>query len=199
MMERPSELQDFLDALQAAFAAVNESTSAMRDFQSSLFQSLATFGTTGTAPAANLPVCSNLPLAIQSALKAIPEVARLAMALEMIMPNLTWKVRSSSGLHASANWPDGHANAVIIGQGGLEDRTDVAIGLSLLAPRVRYPDHTHPPEELYLVLTPGQFQHGDDDWCEPGAGGTFHNAPGIKHAMASGEIPLLAIWTMVMD
>lgn len=70
------------------------------------------------------------------------------------------------------------------------------IGVSLLAPRVRYPDHNHGPEEVYLVLSPGRFQHGDVGWVEPGIGGTFHNAPGIKHAMASNEAPLLAIWCL---
>jgi hypothetical protein len=64
---------------------------------------------------------------------------------------------------------------------------------------VRYPDHTHPPEELYMVLTAGQFQHGDEDWHKPDIGGTFHNTPGIKHAMASGGTPLLAIWTMIIN
>ena len=77
-------------------------------------------------------------------------------------------------------------------------RDDVAVGLSLLAPDVRYPDHSHPTEELYMLLSTGRFQHGEDPWCEPGPGNTFHNLPAIKHAMASGDTPLLAIWTMIV-
>jgi quercetin dioxygenase-like cupin family protein len=139
-----------------------------------------------------------LPEVYASARLAGAEVARLTDAFERIAPLLTWKVRPSSGPHASDNWPDGHANAMIIGQGGIEERGDIAIGASLMARHVRYPDHTHPPEELYMILTQGRFQHGDEPWCEPGPGATFHNTPGIRHAMASGAGPLLAVWTMLV-
>lgn len=52
------------------------------------------------------------------------------------------------------------------------------------------------PEEVYLVLSPGRFQHGSSSWFEPGLGGTLYNEPNIKHAMASGDAPLLAIWCL---
>ena len=81
---------------------------------------------------------------------------------------------------------------------GLEDRDDITIGVSLLAPHVRYPDHRHAPEEIYLVLTPGRFQHGESEWFEPGPGGTLHNIPNIRHAMASGDVSLLAIWCLLL-
>ena len=85
---------------------------------------------------------------------------------------------------------------MIVGEGGLERRHGIRVGVSLMAPDVRYPDHTHPPEEVYLVLSPGRFKHGSSSWCEPGIGGTFHNEPGIWHAMASGDVPFLAIWSL---
>jgi len=108
-------------------------------------------------------------------------------------------VRSSGGPFASANWPEGHANSTIVGpERGLECRDDVAIGVSLLAPLVRYPDHQHAPEEVYLLLTPGRFQHGGSDWFEPGIGGTLHNEPNIRHAMVSQDAPLLAIWCLLL-
>jgi len=55
---------------------------------------------------------------------------------------------------------DGHANATIAGPEGLEIRRDVHIGVSLKAPNVRYPDHHHPPEEIYVVLSDGQWRQG---------------------------------------
>ena len=66
--------------------------------------------------------------------------------------------------------------------------------VSLLAPHVRYPDHNHRPEEVYLLLSPGRFQHGGSEWFEPGIGGTLYNRPDVTHAMASGDVPLLALW-----
>jgi Dimethlysulfonioproprionate lyase len=34
-------------------------------------------------------------------------------------------------------------------------RDDVTLGISLMAPHVRYPDHQHPPEEIYVSLASG--------------------------------------------
>ena len=65
--------------------------------------------------------------------------------------------------------------------------------------RPGYPDHSHSPEEIYLVLTGGAFRQADGAWFEPGVGGTFYNEPGIAHAMASGGKPLLAVWCLFED
>lgn len=196
-VERSAAVQEFLNALKVSFYQPAVSGPEVRAFLTTLFAALDSPAPRGTEHAARLPVCSHLPTAFQVARLASPTVAELSSALEKIAPLLAWKVRPSGGPQASNNWPEGHANAVIVGKNGLEERSDIAIGASLLAPNVRYPDHTHPPEELYMMMTPGRFQHGDSEWAEPGPGGTFHNAPGIKHAMASGDSPLLAIWTMI--
>lgn len=195
--DRSLALQEFVDALTAAFSASRELGPEVRIFLSTLVDALDSPALRGTGESAQLPVCNHLPFALQLARSASPQMASLSSAFERIAPLLAWKVRPSGGSHASANWPEGHANAVIVGKGGLEERSDIAIGVSLLAPHVRYPDHNHAPEELYMILTPGRFQHGDSTWHEPGPGGTFHNTPNIKHAMASGDNPLLAIWTMI--
>ena len=78
-------------------------------------------------------------------------------------------------MSASANFAQGHANAMLVGPRGLEQRSDVWVGISLLAPMVRYPNHKHPPNECYLLLSPGQFRQGDAPWFEPGAGGMLFN------------------------
>ena len=57
---------------------------------------------------------------------------------------------------------------MILGPAGLENRRDVWFGVSLLAPHVRYTDHSHAPEETYLVLSDGEFRQGDGDWFTPG-------------------------------
>lgn len=194
---RAQDLQAFLDALKAAFDAAGDAAPEVTHFRTQLFSALAQPGSGGTAAAETLPVCTHISAACNMGAAASPVLAALAGTFERLAPHLAWKVRPAGGPHASANWLAHHANAVIIGRGGLEGREDVAVGASLMAPHVRYPDHTHPPEELYMVLTPGRFQHGEDPWCEPGPGGTFHNPPGIKHAMASGDTPLLAFWTMI--
>ena len=91
---------------------------------------------------------------------------------------------------------DGHANALIVGPDGLEPREDARVGVSLMAPAVQYPDHRHPPEEVYVALSPGEWRQGDGPWHAPGPGGLVYNPPGIVHAMRSGKTPLLAIWCL---
>jgi Dimethlysulfonioproprionate lyase len=53
---------------------------------------------------------------------------------------------------------------MVIGPGRFEERSDLGLGISLLALNVRYPDHDFPPEETYLVLTPGLFRQGRGNW-----------------------------------
>ena len=68
---------------------------------------------------------------------------------------------------------------------------------SRVAPRVRYPDHQHPPEEIYVVMSEGEWRQENHPWFSPGAGGIVHNPPDIVHAMRSADAPLLAIWCLL--
>jgi hypothetical protein len=196
-MERAQSLQDFITALRGGFAAAKPDADVAR-VAATLFKALEQPAARGKTPAASLPVGQYFTAAHKRASQGPAAIAAVADRLAKLESRLTWSKRSAGGAHSSPNWPDGHANAYIVGPKGLEDRDDVAIGVSLLAPDVRYPDHNHGPEEIYLVLTPGRFQHGATDWFEPGQGGTMHNVPNIKHAMASGAEPLLAIWCLLL-
>ncbi len=195
MPERDVLLQDFLAALTGALAAARlEPRSAV--MCAAIGQALHIPGTAGVTPPQRLAVCDHVATALD--LGRAGPVGRLADAFGALEPRLFWRRRPSSVPTASGNWVDGHANAVIVGAGGLEQRDDLYIGVSLLAPHVRYPDHDHPPEETYLLLSPGRFRHGGSDWFAPGIGGTLYNEPGITHAMASDDDPLLAIWCLWM-
>jgi Dimethlysulfonioproprionate lyase len=155
-------------------------------------------GGPGQCAPQQLPVCEHLSEAMATARAHSEPLARIADSFSPLVPLLFWAPRPASGPFASDNWPEGHANATIVGPGGLESRIDIHIGISLLAPHVRYPDHRHAPEEVYLVLSPGRFQHGSSPWFEPGIGGTLYNEPNIKHAMESSDAPLLALWFLWM-
>jgi quercetin dioxygenase-like cupin family protein len=88
---------------------------------------------------------------------------------------------------------------MIVGPNGLEDRRDLWLGVTLMAPHVRYPNHDHSPEETYLVLSHAEFMQADNEWFAPGIGGSFYNPPGIRHAMRSGDKPLFALWALLAD
>lgn len=193
MKTRDAALQEFLSSVRDVLADRVLGADAAAAIER-IYGALASPGRSGSGRFQRLPVCSYLPEALERARTHSGAIARIADAFAAVEPALSWAPRSAGGPHASENWPGGHANAMIVGPGGLESRNDLHIGASLLAPRVRYPDHHHGPEEVYLVLSPGRFQHGESGWFEPGIGGTLYNKPNIKHAMASDNAPLFALW-----
>ena len=189
-------LRDFLDSLFAAVEPALDGDGARRVF-SGTREACADVSVREERKGVRVPVCSwfdeaaGRPGAPDDRLHGVTE------GLKAIEPHLSWFCREDGTGTGSANFPDGHGNALIVGPGGMAEHANVYVGASLLAPDVRYPDHTHPPEELYLVLSDGAFRNAETEWRRPGAGGLFHNPPGIVHAMRSGDGPLLAIWMLV--
>lgn len=197
MPGRSEPLQLFVDTAFVAFdqfALAPESRRSIRQ----LFRELETSGAETSGMGKRLPVCAHLDaaLAVETEHRSI---LRMIERFKDIERDLVWRRRSHYDGSASDNFHDGHANAMIIGPGGLEDRGDVWIGVTLMAPDVRYPDHDHGPEEVYLVLSDGAFRQGEGPWFRPGFGGSFYNKPGIKHAMRSFQKPLLAFWALLAD
>lgn len=196
MSTRSRELQAFIDAAEAAFAArANNEPSKVSVSLS--FAALTRARDNVPGAASRLSVCDKyLSIAADPNGFSSPDLNRLVEAFRLIDPMLNWRRRTGAAPRASSTFHDGHANAMIVGPGGLEPRTDVWIGVSLLAPHVRYPDHRHPPQETYLVMSPGQFAQDSGPWFEPGIGGTLYNSPGIRHAMRAGPKPLFAFWLL---
>lgn len=198
MEMRPYALQNYLDSVHEVMAAERTIPAVSRSI-GNIFTALERPSRCRAGEGARLPVSGYLGDALARARAASPALARVANAFEALEPRLVWRRRSVYGLSASDNFADGHANTMIAGPGGLEDRDDVWVGATLMAPHVRYPDHNHSPEEAYLVLSSGYFRQGDGAWFEPGMGGILYNEPGITHAMKSGEAPLFAIWCLWVD
>ena len=192
---RTDSLQEFLDAAHAAFTAKVTEPQALASL-SRIFSALETPGEMSDAPGARLPACAALAEATDLAKFSDPTLRRFIEAFLRLEPALQWRARTGDDATAGEGFADGHANAIIAGPGGAERRTDAWLGVSLLAPGIRYPDHTHPPEETYLVLSDGEFRHGTSNWFEPGIGGTLYNSPGIVHAMRAGNAPLFACWAL---
>lgn len=197
VIQRDPTLQAFGEALLAAFAEVAPSPEAS-DSLGRIARALEAPAARRERPGSRLPVCDHLDtaLAVETDRPALRRVIDTFTAIE---PDLEWVRRASFDETASANFVDGHANTMIFGPAGLENRMDVWVGASLLAPHVRYTDHSHAPEETYLVLSDGQFRQGEGAWFTPGMGGSFYNTPHITHAMRSGETPLFAFWALWVD
>lgn len=197
-MMRDPDLQRLLDATEAAFAARADNSPLVAALADRFFE--ATRAETGEpvefAERQMLPTCDYLDAAMTRAAKASPETAAVVEAFARLLPRMTWKERLE-GPNDPTDFAGSHANTSLIGMDGLEVRDDIRLGAGVIAPCIRYPDHDHPPEEIYLVLSDGEWRNAETEWHAPGIGGTFHNPPGIVHAMRSSTTPLFAIWCLV--
>lgn len=190
-----SAIDDFLSALFAAIEPKLETAGQRRVF-SEARKSVGDLQAEASGVGRSLAVCSWLDTAMAAGMPN-ETLGSLMRSFLVLSPYLSWYDRADVTGTGSANFPDGHGNAYIVGPEGLARHSSLWVGATLLAPQVRYPDHTHPPEELYLVLSDGEFCNAKSEWTRPGMGGLFHNPPGILHAMRSAETPLLAVWTLV--
>jgi quercetin dioxygenase-like cupin family protein len=196
MPDRTPDLRHFLDLTLGAIAGRAAAGGPAATVSERIGTALRRPAGTGTATMAERPsACRHLDAALAAARQGAPDIAEVADAVGSLAGRLIWTRRPGSESVADGFY-DNHASARVTGPDGLEIRDDVSVGLSLMAPNTRYPDHHHPPEEVYLVLSPGEWRQGDGPWHEPGPGGVVHNPPGIVHAMRSGDSPLLAVWCL---
>lgn len=194
MTTRATDLQTFFDRLEISLRARLEPGPAL-SLTETIFKGLRQPAGRGEVGPQRLPVCAYLDTAYGLARKQDPATAALTEAFRAIEPQLDWERRWNAKPSDGAFY-DGHANANIVGPEGIEKRDDIWIGVSLVAPGITYPDHHHPPEEVYVVLSPGEWKHGGSDWFAPGYGGLVYNVSDTVHAMRAGPEPLLAIWSL---
>ena len=194
-MKRSDALSRFIDASRDALSARFEERTPPAAVAAHVFEALAdSVGVIAPGPIAPPPAYRHLRCALQRA-RAAPEISALAEAFEALEPELRWRRRPGSRGHGTV-FHDGHANADIIGPMGLEQRSDVWFGASLVAPDVPYIDHRHPPEEIYIVMSEGEWYREDRGWHAPGIGGVVYNPPDVVHAMRAGPSALLALWLL---
>jgi hypothetical protein len=191
---RGRELQQLIDSAEVA---INHSVAATVDAKRmarEAFDRISTReGVAGIVTPSTLPVCDHLTTALSAA--AGPR-ANVAAALSAILPRVAWRRRISAD-PSNVSFYSGHANTMLFGPGGLEERDDVWVGATLMAPGVVYVDHAHPPEEVYLSLTAGEWWNAQMEWTDPGPKSLIYNPPGILHAMRAGSTPLLALWFLL--
>ena len=197
-MERSPALSRFLEATGETLSDLVEAGTPAGEAAGRISDALAK--STGTIVPVELDPPSAfryLDAALDRAANAAP-IASLAAAFSDLAPELAWRRRPGAEAHGE-DFRNGHANAEIVGPGGLERRSDVLVGASLVAPGVRYVDHHHPPEEIYIVMSEGEWYREGRGWYVPGAGSTVYHPPNVVHAMRAGETPLLAVWVLWID
>ena len=204
MPQRSPELQNFLHTLHQAILARAADNLQVQAVTSRIMQALETPGIMSDQKPRLLPVCELLDSVCNEveafegpAAHSLPldtHVVQHARAVQQLSHQLLWWRRANPDA-LSEPFASGHANTMVVGPRGLEQRNDVWVGISLMAPEICYPVHHHAPEEVYLVLSEGKWQQAGT-WHEPGVGGVVHNPPDVLHAMSSGPRPLLATWCL---
>ena len=195
MVKRPEVLAQFFDAARNALSARVEDGAPSAAVVAQAFEALEdSVGAIAPGTLDPPPAYRHLPAALEHA-RGTTELASLAEAFQALEPELRWRRRPGSEAGGEV-FRDGHANADIVGPVGLERRSDVWFGASLVAPHVRYIDHRHPPEEVYIVMSEGEWYREDRGWHTPGAGRIVYNPPNIVHAMRAGPRALLALWLL---
>lgn len=208
MQTRSAELTAFLTSLNSAIQGRSCVGSDLHRITEKIMQALEVKKPSAPQEPVWLPACEYLEGALENvAINASQEIeghshstgakslVAHAQALRALAPKLAWWHRTNE-LEPDSAFAHSHANATLIGKGGLEERDDVWVGISLMGPGIEYPEHHHPPEEIYLVLSQGHWQRAGAEWFEPGIGGLVHNTPNIRHAFRSGSAPLLATWCL---
>ncbi|EKS70737.1 MULTISPECIES: dimethylsulfoniopropionate lyase [Caballeronia] len=161
-----------------------------------VFERLRTPSDDGARHRTRYPACEWLDATLAPFIDDDTGFGTAARAIKALEPDLGWS-RRSSGLNGSDGYIDAHVHGMICGPGGAESRYDVQLGFSLMLPHTRYPDHSHPPEEAYVLFTPGEFRQNGGEWRDPGIGGGIHNVRNNPHAMRSGDVPFFAIWCLL--
>ncbi len=193
---RPEALQAFLDAVQRGFGAASPGAET-KACLARVFERLEHPVASTVPTPERVPATVFLGKALGAARASGGATSELADALADLDSALFWRARGGPEGGADLSRPGSIANAMVVGPNGIEDRKDVWVGISLVPPGVRYPEHRHSPEEIYLFLTDGRFRHGESGWFSPGIGGTLYNEPNILHSMESpATAPLLAIWCL---
>ena len=191
---RDLRLKQFLNDLSLAIKFQKENSPEIVRVAEKILQKTKRIGLSGRQlPRFDLPALRFFKESIAIAEGNSPPISNLSRSIAALSEQVSWYQSTKS---RSLKFLNGHANTQILGPLGLENRDDVVIGISLLSPNIEYPVHKHAPEEIYLVLSSGDWFQESRGWFSPGDGKLVYTPPNISHSMRSNEKPLLTVWCL---
>ncbi len=140
------------------------------------------------APLAALPHRPSAIGAVDS-LAGLPDHP-LTDAVREISPQLPWI--------ASPRVDDDGAHVGLVLLDQVVELDNVVTGLTVLDAHSTYPEHNHPPSEVYLILGgEAQWRYGgSDEFVTHATGDIVHNHPDDWHEIRTTTQPTVAIWTL---
>jgi mannose-6-phosphate isomerase-like protein (cupin superfamily) len=140
------------------------------------------------------PVRRHLPAALLAA-RGGP-LAELADAFEGIEPVSDWQQNPNYTTETiGASFLENYGYVELVGPRRTIASDEFLIGFLLLGPDTLYPDHSHAAAEVYHVVAGiAEWWREDRGWTRLPAGTAVAHAPGVRHAMRTGDEPLLALY-----
>lgn len=148
----------------------------------------------GPVVGSSLPVVDRLA---DYAALASPQTAPVVRAVAEAARHLFWRRTYSQADGSSPDHIERYGWFDLVGPKGPYSAEGLRIHVGCWGQGLVYPDHSHDPEEHYLVLAGGaRFRLGRENWQTLGPGGIFRTPPGAVHSADMRDQPLmaLAIW-----
>ncbi len=98
----------------------------------------------------------------------------------------------------SPRWDDGGHERALCVFSEMFELNDVVAGLVYLDAGGTYPEHSHPPQELYLTISgAAEWRFGGaEEFVQMPAGATLYNHPHDRHAIRAGSAPVVAMYVL---
>ena len=151
------------------------------------------------SPVDRFPVSAQLECALAAAERSGQGV--IAKRLRAAGNLLPWSQNASyAEAKLGHHFLDNYVSGMLTGPDGNLARDAPCSGFLLLGPGTEYPQHSHGPAEVYLVLTPGsEWRLDGTRWFGVEAGQVIHHAPWQNHAMRTHDTPMLAFAAWLDD
>ncbi|MEM7334237.1 MAG: dimethylsulfonioproprionate lyase family protein [Chloroflexota bacterium] len=123
--------------------------------------------------------------------------------LMMVLREVAWQMKwiPSPANYISPDFAKGFAYAQLVGhphravESAVYLSDEVAVGLSIQAPRLFYPPHHHPAIEFYMPLAgTAVWQLGTDKPQPQSPGAAIFHDTMVSHGMQTQDEPMLTIW-----
>jgi quercetin dioxygenase-like cupin family protein len=191
--------QWFLRAFRSTLEANNAGDDGVADVLARLGEQDVSASAAVAVEPRRLPACRFLPDVVAASLLSAPDVAASIAALE---EDLNWRQNPNYSDEAMGQpgYMNNYAYAEIIGPNGAYPGDDFLLGLFLLGPGLRYPNHAHPAPELYWILAgESEWRVRDEPFDPREPGETIWHEPFVPHATNVGQTPLLALYAWTRD
>ncbi|WP_352231033.1 dimethylsulfonioproprionate lyase family protein [Brucella sp. NBRC 12950] len=114
-------------------------------------------------------------------------------SLVTLLPNLRWHCTFSE-VHSHTHYVRAHLHTIIIGRQGIEERDDIAVGATVIAPSPTFPHLVRYRGQVILMLASGEVRKNGGSWRRVPAGTVLHTDERFIYELRNRDTSLLILW-----